>query len=183
MSPLIAQNPNNRVILGLMTFGPDEETGARITDVAEFGKVLDIFQGRGYPEVDTARMYIGGKQEAFTRAVGWQKRGLTLATKVQYPRDHGDNTADKVVASVETSLTDLGTDKVDVSLVFVLCLHLLYPTPPADASTGSSSTCTPPTAAHPSPRRSRPSTSCTRPASSSTSASPTSPPSRWPRSS
>lgn len=114
MSPLIVQNPNNRVILGLMTFGPDEETGARITDVAEFGKVLDIFQGRGYPEVDTARMYIGGKQEAFTRAVGWQKRGLTLATKVQYPRDHGDNTADKVVASVETSLTDLGTDKVDL---------------------------------------------------------------------
>ncbi|KAL8397904.1 hypothetical protein RB594_004565 [Gaeumannomyces avenae] len=114
MSPLIAQNPNNRVILGLMTFGPDEKTGARITDVVEFGKILDVFQGRGYTEVDTARVYVGGKQEAFTGEADWQKRGLTLATKVQYPIQAGDNAADKAVASVETSLKDLGTDKVDI---------------------------------------------------------------------
>lgn len=68
--PLIAQNPKPRVILGLMTFGPDEATGARITDVNQFGKILDTFQVRGYNEVDTARMYIGGKQEAFTREAG-----------------------------------------------------------------------------------------------------------------
>lgn len=112
--PLVASNPTNRVILGLMTFGPDESTGARITNVAEYGKVLDLFQSRGYSEVDTARVYVGGQQEAFSREVGWKERGLTLATKVKYPAAPGDNTADKVAESVETSLKELGTDCVDL---------------------------------------------------------------------
>lgn len=111
--PLVAASPTNRVILGLMTFGPDETTGARITTVDEYGKVLDLFQQRGYSEVDTARVYVGGKQEAFSREVGWKDRGLTLATKVKYPSP-GDNTADKVKASVETSLKELGTECVDL---------------------------------------------------------------------
>ncbi|ROV90013.1 hypothetical protein VSDG_08402 [Cytospora chrysosperma] len=112
--PLIASNPTPRVILGLMTFGPDESTGARITSVPEYAKVLDLFQQRGYNEVDTARVYVGGKQEAFTREAGWNERGLTLATKVHYPSEPGLNTADKVVESVETSLKELGTDCVDL---------------------------------------------------------------------
>lgn len=112
--PLIASNPTPRVILGLMTFGPDESTGARITSVPEYAKVLDLFQQRGYNEVDTARVYIGGKQEAFTREAGWNERGLTLATKVHYPSEPGLNKADKVVESVETSLKELGTNCVDL---------------------------------------------------------------------
>lgn len=112
--PLVAAAPTHRVILGLMTFGPDETTGARITTVEEYGKVLDTFQQRGYSEVDTARVYVGGKQEAFSREVGWKDRGLTLATKVQYPGTPGANTADKVKASVETSLQELGTECVDL---------------------------------------------------------------------
>jgi aflatoxin B1 aldehyde reductase len=115
MSPLVAQAPTHRVILGLMTFGPDEATGARITDLSQYAKVLDVFQQRGYNEVDTARVYVGGKQEAFTREARWKERGLTLATKVQYPGEPGANTADKVSSSVETSLKELGTDAVDVS--------------------------------------------------------------------
>ncbi|EOO04195.1 putative aflatoxin b1 aldehyde reductase member 2 protein [Phaeoacremonium minimum UCRPA7] len=106
MSPLVAAAPTNRVILGLMTFGTDTEAGARITDVAEYGKILDLFQSRGY-------IYIDGKQEAFTREVGWKERGLTLATKVKYPNAPGENTGDKVIASVETSLKELGSDSVD----------------------------------------------------------------------
>ena len=114
MSPLIAQSPTPRVILGLMTFGPDESTGARITDVGEFAKILDLFQSRGYNEVDTARMYVGGKQEAFTREAGWKDRGLTLATKVQYPKEPGANTYDKVLQSVDISLKDLGAECADI---------------------------------------------------------------------
>ncbi|KAK4247892.1 NADP-dependent oxidoreductase domain-containing protein [Corynascus novoguineensis] len=114
MSPLVAQSPKPRVILGLMTFGPDESAGARVTDVDEFGKVLDLFQSRGYSEVDTARMYIDGKQEAFTREAGWKDRGLTLATKIQYPGEPGANTYDKVLKSAELSLKELGTDSVDI---------------------------------------------------------------------
>jgi aflatoxin B1 aldehyde reductase len=66
--PLLARNPKPRVILGLMTFGPDEDTGARITSLTDYNTFLDHFQAAGYNEVDTARSYVGGKQEAFTKA-------------------------------------------------------------------------------------------------------------------
>ncbi|GJC98857.1 aldo/keto reductase [Colletotrichum higginsianum] len=111
--PLIASNPKDRVILGLMTFGPKEADGARITDLDTYNKALDVFQSRGYNEVDTARVYVGRQQEAFTREAKWKERGLTLATKVQYPGQPGDHAAAKVVESVETSLKELGTDSVD----------------------------------------------------------------------
>lgn len=114
--PLIVQNTNNkpRIILGLMTFGPKAEDGARITSLDTFNKALDLLQSRGYNEVDTARVYVGKNQEAFTREAKWRERGLTLATKVQYPAAHGDNAAQKVIESVETSLKELGTDCVDI---------------------------------------------------------------------
>ncbi|VUC24739.1 unnamed protein product [Clonostachys rosea] len=112
--PLIAKAPTNRIILGLMTFGPSEQDGARITDINTFKNALDVFQARGYNEVDTARVYVGRKQEAFTREAGWKDRGLTLATKIQYPSNPGDNTADKVLESAEISLKELGTDVVDI---------------------------------------------------------------------
>lgn len=113
--PLVASTGKNRVVLGLMTFGPDEDGGARVTDLAEYNRALDVFQGRGYGEVDTARVYVNGKQEAFTRDARWRDRGLTLATKVKYPGEAGANAADKVVESLDTSLKELGTDCVDVS--------------------------------------------------------------------
>lgn len=114
MSPLITQAAAPRIILGLMTFGPDETTGARVTDVDEFGRVLDLFTSRGYGEVDTARVYVGGAQEAFSREAGWHDRGLTLATKVQYPGTPGTNTRANVAESVATSLRELGTDCIDI---------------------------------------------------------------------
>ncbi|KAK1756763.1 NADP-dependent oxidoreductase domain-containing protein [Echria macrotheca] len=112
--PLIAQNPKARVILGLMTFGPDEASGARVTSQSDYAKVLDAFQAAGYNEVDTARVYIGGKQEAFTREAGWRDRGLTLATKIVYPSEPGKNAHDKVLESIDVSLKELGTDTVDI---------------------------------------------------------------------
>ncbi|KAI0972160.1 aflatoxin B1 aldehyde reductase member 3 [Xylaria arbuscula] len=112
--PLIPTSPRDRIILGLMTFGPDADAGARITDVNEFRRVLDRFQERGYNEVDTARVYTARKQEAFTREAGWKDRGLTLATKFQYPGADGDNAPAKIAESLETSLSELGTDCVDI---------------------------------------------------------------------
>lgn len=114
MSPLVVQSATDRVILGLMTFGPDEAAGARITDQSEFGKILDAFQARGYNEIDTARVYVDGKQEAFTREVGWKDRGLTLATKIVYPDKDGLNAHDEVLKSLDTSLKELGTETVDL---------------------------------------------------------------------
>ncbi|KAG8630366.1 hypothetical protein KVT40_001985 [Elsinoe batatas] len=111
--PLLAQNPKPRIILGLMTFGPDASTGGRVTELVEYNKFLDYFQSQGYNEVDTARAYIGGKQEAFTRDAKWQDRGLTLATKC-YPRDPGQHSPSRLTESLTTSLSELGTDTVDI---------------------------------------------------------------------
>jgi aryl-alcohol dehydrogenase-like predicted oxidoreductase len=179
MSPLVAQSPTPRVILGLMTFGPDESTGARITDVGEFAKVLDRFQSRGYNEVDTARLYVGGKQEAFTREAGWKDRGLTLATKIKYPAQPGENTYDKVLQSMDLSLSELGAECVDILYLHAAVSDLspIPSTPSPFPDDGHR------TAQRPSPNPSAPSTTSTKPASSSALASPTSPPSKSPRSS
>ena len=79
--PLIAGTGQPRVILGTMTFGPDATGGARVTDLDSYKKVLDHFQSKGYNEIDTARVYVNGKQEAWTRDAGYKERGLTCATK------------------------------------------------------------------------------------------------------
>ncbi|KAI4591682.1 hypothetical protein KJ359_012707 [Pestalotiopsis sp. 9143b] len=113
--PLIPTSTGKpRVILGLMTFGPSEKDGARITDLSVYNSVLDRFQSRGYNEVDTARVYIAGQQEAFTREAKWKERGLKLATKVKYPSEDGDHVEAKVIESVEKSLKELGTDTIDI---------------------------------------------------------------------
>ncbi|KAI9767755.1 MAG: hypothetical protein M1840_005436 [Geoglossum simile] len=111
--PLVARSPRNRVILGLMTFGPDPSTGARITSLDEFKEILDYFQSQSYGEVDTARGYVGGRQEEFTAQAGWKDRGLKLATKV-YPVAAGLHKPDVLKASFQESLTALDADQVDV---------------------------------------------------------------------
>ncbi|KAF2757758.1 Aldo/keto reductase [Pseudovirgaria hyperparasitica] len=111
--PLVATNPKPRVILGLMTFGPHPEQGARITSMDEYKKCLDYFQQQGYNEVDTARVYVGGTQEAFTTEAGWKERGLTLATK-WYPQTPGAHKPAVVREQLEKSLAELKTNCVDI---------------------------------------------------------------------
>jgi aflatoxin B1 aldehyde reductase len=110
---LVANRPNSRVILGLMTFGPDANAGARITTLPEYNTFLDHFQAAGYNEVDTARTYVGGMQEAFTRQANWKDRGLTIATKV-YPSQPGMHDPETLTEAFNTSLKELGTDFVDI---------------------------------------------------------------------
>ena len=102
-----------RVILGLMTFGPDESAGARVTSLSDYNKCLDYFQSQGYNEVDTARTYVGGKQEAFTSEAHWKDRGLTLATKC-WPREPGTHKPKPLRESLEKSLRELNTESVDI---------------------------------------------------------------------
>jgi len=111
--PLIAQSPKPRVILGLMNFGPDTNSGARITSLSDYNTFLDHFQAAGYNEVDTARTYVGGKQEAFTREAKWKERGLTIATKV-YPREPGTHKPEVLTEQLNTSLKELGAECVDI---------------------------------------------------------------------
>jgi hypothetical protein len=84
-----------------------------MTSLDEFNKHLDHFQSKGYNEVDTARMYVGGAQEAWTRDAKWKDRGLTLATKV-YPAEPGMHKPEKLKELFTTSLKELDTDAVDI---------------------------------------------------------------------
>ncbi|KAL1297457.1 hypothetical protein AAFC00_004984 [Neodothiora populina] len=110
---LITGTGKPRVILGTMTFGPDTNTGARVTSLDEYNKTLDYLQSQGYNEIDTARSYVGGKQEAWTKDAKWQDRGLTLATKC-YPHEPGQHSAERIIASLDKSLEELGTKCVDI---------------------------------------------------------------------
>jgi aflatoxin B1 aldehyde reductase len=59
-------------------------------------------------------MYVGGKQEAWTRDARWQDRGLTLATKV-YPYEPGVHKPDRLKEHADTSFKELGaTNAVDI---------------------------------------------------------------------
>jgi aflatoxin B1 aldehyde reductase len=104
-----------RVILGLMTFGPPgtEDKGARITSLSDYNTCLDTLQSRGYNEIDTARVYISGQQESFTRDAKWKDRGLTLATKC-YPTSPGHHSKDRLKETLNKSLKELDTDCVDI---------------------------------------------------------------------
>ncbi|KAG5654854.1 hypothetical protein KAF25_010978 [Fusarium avenaceum] len=104
-----------RVILGLLTFGPEgtEADGTRITSLDKFNECLDYLQFRGYKEVDTARTYVGGRQEAWTKLANWHDRKLTLATK-WYPYKPGDHSKAIVKENLNRSLTELGSDSVDI---------------------------------------------------------------------
>jgi aflatoxin B1 aldehyde reductase len=111
--PLVTPQTKSRIILGLMTFGRDSKAGARITSLDEFNKCLDHLQGAGYNEVDTARSYIGGQQEAFTAEARWKERGLMLATKL-YPSKPGHHKPENVRKQLEKSLKELKTESVDI---------------------------------------------------------------------
>jgi aflatoxin B1 aldehyde reductase len=74
---------------------------------------LDYFQSKGYDEIDTARMYVGGKQEAWTRDAKWKDRGFTLATKV-YPYKAGVHEPESLREHFTTSLKELGAEAVDI---------------------------------------------------------------------
>lgn len=112
--PLIAGGTGKpRVILGTMTFGPDPENGARITSLDTYNECLDCLQQNGHNEIDTARVYVGGKQEAFTREAKWKERGLQVATK-WYPITEGAHKAETIEEKLNESLKELGTDCVDI---------------------------------------------------------------------
>ena len=103
-----------RVILGLMLYGPDSFKDSRVTSVPELERHLDRFQNTyGYNEIDTARIYVQGKQEHFTAEAGWKSRGLQVATK-SWPWTPGYHTPENVRNDLETSLSELGTDQVDI---------------------------------------------------------------------
>lgn len=112
-------------ITDLHKYSPDTNTGARVTSIDEYNKTLDYLQSQGYNEIDTARSYVGGKQESFTKEAHWQDRGLTLATKC-YPKDPGQHSAERITASLNKSLEELGTKCVDIFYLHAAGMSCVY---------------------------------------------------------
>lgn len=98
-----------------MTFGPPdtEQWGTRMTSLDTFNECLDYYQSQGYREIDTARTYVNGHQEGWTKRSNWQQRGLKLATK-WYPHNAGEHSKSHVHAALTKSLSELGSDTVDI---------------------------------------------------------------------
>ncbi|KAI0826486.1 Aldo/keto reductase [Trametes gibbosa] len=113
------------VVMGAMTFGEAGKEGARVTDIEDVKKILDIFQAHGHTEVDTALVYCGGTSEQYLAKVEWKQRGLVVATKL-YPSSvfaHllGPNGGPGITHSPEdlrkyldASLKTLNTDTLDL---------------------------------------------------------------------
>jgi aflatoxin B1 aldehyde reductase len=58
-------------------------------------------------------MYVGGKQEGWTRQARWKDRGFTLATKV-YPYEAGIHKPENLKKHFNTSMEELGAECVDI---------------------------------------------------------------------
>ncbi len=96
------------------TYGPIDE--ARFTEAVR--RAID----RGVNGFDTAEAYgMGVSERALGRALGSSRKDVCVVTKggVGYPDapNRRDSTRARLMASIETSLRNLGTDHVDVYLV------------------------------------------------------------------
>jgi aryl-alcohol dehydrogenase-like predicted oxidoreductase len=105
------------IALGTMTFGTDWGWGA---DEAQARRIFDLYVDRGGNFIDTAVNYTGGTSE---RILGGLLKGqrdrIVLATKFTMARDPGDpnsggNHRMNLIRSVETSLRQLDTDRIEL---------------------------------------------------------------------
>ncbi|HWJ71710.1 MAG TPA: aldo/keto reductase [Kaistia sp.] len=103
--------------LGTMTFGSDWGWGA---DSNEARRIFDLYIDRGGNFIDTAVNYTNGAAERFLGAfIGDKRERLVLATKFTMARDPGNpnsggNHRLNMVRSVEQSLKQLATDRIDL---------------------------------------------------------------------
>lgn len=103
--------------LGSMTFGSDWGWGA---DSSEARRIFDLYVDRGGNFVDTAVNYTNGTSERFVgEFVGGKRERIVLATKFTMARDPGNansggNHRLNMIRSVEQSLRQLGTDRIDL---------------------------------------------------------------------
>lgn len=106
--------------LGTMTFGSDWGWGA---DDAEAMRIFDAYVDRGGNLVDTSVNYTNGASERLVgQAIKDKRDQIVLATKFTMARDAGNinsggNHRYNLVRSVETSLRQLDTDRIDLLYV------------------------------------------------------------------
>ncbi|KAH8907620.1 keto reductase [Coniochaeta sp. PMI_546] len=114
-------NSAPKIVFGAMTFGKEGcAEQARVHNLEDCAKILDVFQRFGHTEIDVARTYAGGSSEEYLGLLKWQDRGLVVDTKVS-PKAPAAPTARRYTHTPEDlrralkdSLTALKTDKVDM---------------------------------------------------------------------
>ncbi|MBY0334508.1 MAG: aldo/keto reductase [Acetobacteraceae bacterium] len=103
--------------LGTMTFGSDWGWGA---DSGEAQRIFDLYVERGGNFVDTAVNYTDGTSERFVgEFIAGKRERIVVATKFTMARDPGNpnsggNHRLNMVRSVEQSLRQLATDRIDL---------------------------------------------------------------------
>jgi len=100
-----------QTILGTMQFGmPTDCTtiAPRVTNLNEIKEFLDIFNNRGFTELDTARMYCGGNTEKCLGQLN-VKKSFHLATKAPPPF-----TLENLRKNLNESLKDLQVSSADL---------------------------------------------------------------------
>ncbi|RYE41987.1 MAG: aldo/keto reductase [Hyphomicrobiales bacterium] len=103
--------------LGTMTFGQQWGWGA---DEGEAGRIFDLYVEQGGNFIDTAVNYTGGASERMLgKLIQGRRERLVLSTKFSMARDpanpnSGGNHRMNMVRSVEASLAQLDTDRIDL---------------------------------------------------------------------
>ncbi|MDK1387835.1 aldo/keto reductase [Sinorhizobium sp. 8-89] len=103
--------------LGTMTFGSDWGWGA---DIAEARRIFDLYVDRGGNFIDTSVNYTDGAAERFLgEFIGEKRERLVIATKFTMARESGNpnsggNHRLNMMRSVEQSLRQLGTDRIEL---------------------------------------------------------------------
>ncbi len=106
--------------LGTMTFGADWGWGA---DAVEAQRIFDTYVDRGGNFIDTSVNYTNGAAERILGGmIKARRQQLVIATKFTMARDPGNinsggNHRFNLVRSVETSLAQLDTDRIDLMYV------------------------------------------------------------------
>jgi aryl-alcohol dehydrogenase-like predicted oxidoreductase len=103
--------------LGTMTFGSAWGWGA---EIGEARRIFDLYVDRGGNFIDTAVNYTDGASERFLgEFIGGKRERVVLATKFTMARDPGNPNAGgnhrlNMIRSVEQSLRQLATDRIDL---------------------------------------------------------------------
>lgn len=105
------------IALGTMTFGQEWGWGA---DAGEARRIFDLYVDRGGNFIDTAVNYTDGASERIVgEFIGSKRERIVLATKFTMAREPGNpnsggNHRLNMLRSVEQSLRQLGTDRIDL---------------------------------------------------------------------
>lgn len=109
------------IVFGAMTIGNGKELGqARVTDITEAEKIINIFQSHGHNEIDTSRFYGGGTSEEYLGKMDWKNKGLVMDTKVyptvgrKLPGEQISHRPEDLRKHLQLSLKALNAKKVDM---------------------------------------------------------------------